>query len=217
MFTPVVRHRPSMSTASVDMAPGLMSRRTHLAHCNRYTPFVWQLAQGNENMTTGKNPYVGKAGQLAVMGELAWRGYNVALPEIDKGDDIYSVNDKTGAMLRIQVKTSRETRLKRNMESKYQFNIRRSAIDQPLNPELHFVFACRKQHGFRFLVMSRDVLRNYVISNNAGSPGELAKDSRRFDIHIHDNETARCSVLNWTAHLEDWAAWPRLEWGKAEG
>ncbi|MFN9622301.1 MAG: hypothetical protein ACK587_05640 [Cyanobacteriota bacterium] len=42
--------------------------------------------------------YVGKAGHLAVMGELSLRGYNVALPEIDKGDDIFAVNDVTGAI-----------------------------------------------------------------------------------------------------------------------
>ena len=39
------------------------------------------------------NAYTGKSGQLAAMGELAWRGYNVALPEMDVGDDIFSVND----------------------------------------------------------------------------------------------------------------------------
>ena len=35
--------------------------------------------------------YVGKAGHLAVMGELALRGYNVAMPEMDIGDDLFVV------------------------------------------------------------------------------------------------------------------------------
>jgi hypothetical protein len=39
---------------------------------------------------------MGKAGQLAVMAEFALRGYNVAMPEIDIGDDIFAVNDDNG-------------------------------------------------------------------------------------------------------------------------
>ena len=50
--------------------------------------------------------HVGKAGQLAVMSEFALRGYNVAIPEIDTGDDVFVVNDQKGAMSRIQVKTA---------------------------------------------------------------------------------------------------------------
>jgi hypothetical protein len=33
--------------------------------------------------------YVGRAGQLAVMAEFLLRGYNVAIPEVDEGDDIF--------------------------------------------------------------------------------------------------------------------------------
>ena len=42
----------------------------------------------------GKN-YVGKGGHLAVMGEFLLRGYNVAMPEVDVGDDIFVVHDRT--------------------------------------------------------------------------------------------------------------------------
>ena len=35
--------------------------------------------------------YIGKAGHLAVVVELALQGYNVAVPEIDEGDDILVV------------------------------------------------------------------------------------------------------------------------------
>jgi hypothetical protein len=55
-----------------------------------------------------RNEYVGRAGQLAVMAELSWRGYNIAIPEIDIGDDVFAVNDLTGHMWRLQVKTATE-------------------------------------------------------------------------------------------------------------
>ena len=40
-----------------------------------------------------KPQHIGTAGQLAVMSELCFRGYNVAMPEIDIGDDIFVVTD----------------------------------------------------------------------------------------------------------------------------
>ena len=36
-----------------------------------------------------RSAYVGKAGQLAVMAEYLMRGYNVAMPEVDEGDDVF--------------------------------------------------------------------------------------------------------------------------------
>jgi hypothetical protein len=50
--------------------------------------------------------YTGKSGQLAVMAELVSRGYNVAVPEVDIGDDIFVVRDRDGQLSRVQVKTA---------------------------------------------------------------------------------------------------------------
>ncbi len=40
------------------------------------------------------------------MSEFLVRGWNVAIPEVDVGDDIFVVKDSSGAFLRVQVKTS---------------------------------------------------------------------------------------------------------------
>ena len=53
-----------------------------------------------------KESFVGRAGQLAVMAEFLLRGYNVAMPEVDVGDDIFVVHDRRGTLWRIQVKTA---------------------------------------------------------------------------------------------------------------
>lgn len=42
------------------------------------------------------NLYTGRAGQMAVMAEFLIRGYNVAVPEVDVGDDILVVKDRSG-------------------------------------------------------------------------------------------------------------------------
>jgi hypothetical protein len=48
--------------------------------------------------------YLGKAGHLAVMSEFLTRGWNVAIPEVDIGDDIFVVQDESGTLRRIQEK-----------------------------------------------------------------------------------------------------------------
>lgn len=40
------------------------------------------------------------------MSEFLWRGYNVAIPEVDRGDDIFVVHDDDGTLHRVQVKTA---------------------------------------------------------------------------------------------------------------
>jgi hypothetical protein len=52
-----------------------------------------------------RNPYLGKAGHLVVMSEFLVRGWNVAIPEVDVGDDIYVVEDGKTTYRNVQVKT----------------------------------------------------------------------------------------------------------------
>ena len=111
--------------------------------------------------------YVGKAGHLALMGELCLRGHNVSMPEIDKGDDVFVVNDETGAMWRVQAKTSIGS--SQLTSRRYQFRIRENQILSPQTPELHYVFIMRMSRRWRFLIMDRAVLRNYVRNQKLGT------------------------------------------------
>lgn len=149
--------------------------------------------------------YTGKAGHLAVMGEFCLRGYNASMPEIDKGDDVFVVNDETGAMWRLQVKTSLG---KRQQQSRaYQFRVRESSIQQPQTPDLHFAFVMRKEKIWHFILMDRSVLRNYIRNNNLGT---LANDYRQINITLYEDGRAMCSGIDLQHHLEDWNTWPRL-------
>ena len=149
--------------------------------------------------------YTGKAGHLAVMGEFCLRGYNAAMPEIDKGDDVFVVNDLTGAMWRLQVKTSLGTQ--QTTSRRYQFRIRNTAINVAQTPELHFAFVLRKEHVWHFLLMDRPVLRTYVRNNNLGT---AAGEYRQLTFVFHQDGRLMCSGIDLANHLEDWATWPRL-------
>lgn len=149
--------------------------------------------------------YIGKAGHLALMGEICFRGYNVAMPEIDKGDDIFVVNDLTGSMWRIQVKTSAGTA--QGNSRRYQFRVREDQITTPQSPELHYVFVMRKDKRWQFLVLDRAVLRNYVRTQNIGTPSGAY---RQFVFTFHNDGRCICSRVDLRVHIGDWATWPRL-------
>lgn len=150
--------------------------------------------------------YVGKAGHLAVMGELCLRGYNVAMPEIDKGDDVFVVNDETGAMWRLQVKTSQGR--SQQTSRRFQFRIKESAIQSPQTPELHFIFVMRAVSSWRFLVMDRAVLMNYT-AQGVGTLDPM-RNYRQVSVTVHDDGRAICSRMDLSHHLENWSTWPEL-------
>jgi len=114
--------------------------------------------------------YIGKSGQLAVMAEFLLRGYNVAIPEIDVGDDIFVVRDDSGELSRIQVKSTVARR--RGGDSPVfsaQFNVGVAQLAEERRPELHFVFAARCDgHWSEFLVIPRDRLQEHYAAGRSG-------------------------------------------------
>ena len=57
------------------------------------------------------------------MSEFLLRGYNVAVPEVDIGDDIFVVHDAAGELWRIQVKTANAKKLQRERAYRGQFGL----------------------------------------------------------------------------------------------
>ncbi len=50
-----------------------------------------------------RTDYVGKAGELAAMSEFLLLEYNVAIPQVDTGDDVWVILDKRGTVWGVQV------------------------------------------------------------------------------------------------------------------
>lgn len=96
------------------------------------------------------------------------RGFNVAIPEVDIGDDLFVVNDQSGNYRRIQVKTVTAT--PRNAAGaaghSAQFQVPLAQLEQEFVPELIYVFAARLPAGWGpFLVIPRDVLLDLYEAN----------------------------------------------------
>jgi hypothetical protein len=112
--------------------------------------------------------YKSKAAHLAAMAELAWREYNVAMPEIDIGDDIFAVNDTSGNFWRIQVKYGSIKKQRKSISAT--FPCRKDQLLKPDTPELYYIFVFRDfSERWRYAIISRAALTVHHQTNNFGS------------------------------------------------
>src|SRR5438046_2733079 len=100
--------------------------------------------------------YVGKAGQLVVMSEFLLRGYNVAMPEVDVGDDVFVVHDRKGTLWRVQVKTAIGKRRDYGYSGK--FAVAKTQLETKKEPDLFFVLTARAGQHWEFVILPRSFL-----------------------------------------------------------
>lgn len=96
------------------------------------------------------NNYIGKAGQLFAMSEFLMLGYNVAVPEVDRGDDIFVVKDTNGDLNRVQVKTAQAKGAKNNYIA--QFALPREQLRLGSTPDIQYVLLIRHQNEWKNLI-----------------------------------------------------------------
>lgn len=89
--------------------------------------------------------YLGKAGELAVMSELLFWGFNASLMTVDQGIDI--VASKNGHYFHLQVKTATP-----RADGKFYFSIKRSSFDANHRGSTYYVFLMRAKTGNVFAV-----------------------------------------------------------------
>lgn len=140
-----------------------------------------------------QNLYLGKAGQFAMMAECLMRGFNVAIPEVDIGDDLFVVNDQSGNYRRIQVKSVTAVRRKAGYSA--QFQVPLPQLEQVFVPDLIYVFVARFSAGWgSFLVIPRDTLLSLHQLKGVGKEVKLERGSRvQFYVAFGDDDSAQCS------------------------
>ena len=146
--------------------------------------------------------YVGKAGQLAAMAEFLLRGYNVAMPEVDVGDDIFVVADREGTLWRIQVKTAIGKRRRYGYSGKFAVSLEQ--LSTLKKPDLFYVFALRVGDRWEFAIVPRKVLKDLHTMAGIGTvvAGELILNFR------FTATTVLCSGTDLQAHRNNWPEWP---------
>jgi hypothetical protein len=139
------------------------------------------------------------------MGEVLLRGWNVALPEVDVGDDVFVVKDEGGDLSRIQVKTA--TSKASGSAHSAQFAIGLAQLKTPRAPDLTYVFAVREISNWGpYLIIGRDALRQEYEVNRVGS----ASNGRLVLRLVYEHGQVRCGKRNLNAFRNDWSKWPVL-------
>ncbi len=157
-------------------------------------------------MTKKFNLYLGKAGHFHAMSEFLCRGWNVAIPEVDIGDDIFVVKDETGEFWRVQVKTANGISRKDGWSA--QFSISAAQLIQRFQPELIYVFLVRNQEGWsKPLVISRQKLYELFKFTKIGA----AQNDKLVFYFSFQNDKVICSEIDLTSHLNNFSDFPLIE------
>lgn len=119
-------------------------------------------------MTKLYNHYLGKAGHLVAMSEFLVRGWNVAIPEVDVGDDIFVVHDREGILKRVQVKTSTASKRKKHYSAMFQVN--KLQLADIRGSLVTYVFLARTEIGWlKPVIMAQNVLLGYIENQQMGT------------------------------------------------
>lgn len=133
----------------------------------------------------------------------------MAIPEVDIGDDLFVVNDRSGNYRRIQVKT--KTAIRRKAARSIQFQVPLLQLEQTFTPDLIYVFASRFADGWGpFLVIPRDVLLSLHQINGLGSvvTSTTGKEQVQFYIIFGDDASVRCSEQSLAQFVNQFAELP---------
>jgi hypothetical protein len=147
--------------------------------------------------------YLGKAGHLAVMSEFLIRGWNVAIPEVDIGDDIFVVQDENGILRRVQVKTSSAIIRKTNFSG--QFNIPLSQLKNIGNILIHYVFIIRQNEKWiQPVIIRQDYLLDHFQNDKIGS-----LHNNLLNLYFsYTGDKLICSNFELTKYIADYSDFP---------
>ena len=119
-------------------------------------------------MTPKYNLYLGEAGQAAASSYFLARGWNVATPRVDIGDDLLVIEDKQGFFLRIQVKTAQA--IIRQKSFNVRFNVSLKQLKNMNDPELYYVFMAYHQNEWHHkIIITRSALFSLHLQHGIGS------------------------------------------------
>ena len=157
-------------------------------------------------MKRNYNLYLGKAGHLAVMSEFLTRGWNVAIPEVDIGDDIFVVQDDNGTLRRVQVKTSSHTQRQRSYSGK--FNIPISQLrDYRANFPIYYVFIVRHIDVWsRPIIIRQDYMLDHFEKDQIGS-------QYKHDLNLYfsyNDDKVECSGIDISKYVSDFTDFPLI-------
>jgi hypothetical protein len=156
-------------------------------------------------VTKKYNQFIGKAGHLAMMSEFLIRGWNVGMPEVDIGDDIFVVHTHEDLFERVQVKTSQATFRNSGFTGRFVIPLRQ--LGNQAEPGIHYVFILRKENQWsKPVIIHQRILFDYFESRSLGTK---VGDKLQLYIAFNTDQTvATCSGIDISRHISDYSDFP---------
>ena len=159
-------------------------------------------------MTKKFNHYLGKAGHLAIMSEFLMRGWNVAIPEVDIGDDIFVVQDDNGTLRRVQVKTGTSKAQKKGFSAQFIVSERNLKKNPENLIKVHYIFLARHNEGWsKPVIIRQDYLLDHYETHKVGS---LHKGNITFYFSFSEDKIM-CGGQDFTKYVCDYDDFPLIE------
>ncbi|NES24057.1 MAG: hypothetical protein F6K41_35390 [Symploca sp. SIO3E6] len=157
-------------------------------------------------MAKRANLYLAQAGQAVVMAEFLARGWNVAVPQVDVGDDLFIVCDSNGQFTRTQVKTA--SAQQRSYGYSAQFRLPLKQLQTVSTPELTYVFVVRNQQTWSsFTLMPRQELNRLYQIYGIGTVAE----NYLLLTFQYEQSLLRCSAQDLSKYLNNWTQFPIID------
>jgi hypothetical protein len=156
---------------------------------------------------SGQGNYFGKAGHLTVMSELLLRGWNVAIPEVDAGDDIFVVRDSDGNFLKVQVKSA-NSKINKGGGHTSKFKLRINQLRNVIAVELVYAFVIRYKDKWShlFLIGQKELSELY----EEGKIGTSKSNEFTLSIKVK-GQSIRCINYSMRKFLYDWSKFPVIK------
>lgn len=157
-------------------------------------------------MKSNYHLYLGKAGHLTIMSEFLTRGWNVAIPEVDIGDDIFVVQDENGTLRRVQVKTATSTTRKNSFSGR--FTIPLNQLKNISNILVHYAFVVRNESQWtKPLIIRQDFLLDFLKNNKIG-----VQNNKNLTLYIsYSTNKVTCSGIDFTPYVSDFTDFPIIK------
>lgn len=149
--------------------------------------------------------YLGKAGHLTIMAEFLIRGWNVAIPEVDIGDDIFVVQDENGLLKRVQVKTSTSTVRKSGYSA--QFTVPITQLTKVKG--IYYVFMVRHNNKWtQPVIIRQDFLLDCYQYLKIGT-----ESNGNLNLYFsYSTDKVECSGVDLTKYISDFTDFPLIEY-----
>ena len=157
-------------------------------------------------MSQKYNLYLGEAGQAAATAYFLARGWNVATPRVDVGDDLFVVEDREGYFFRVQVKTSQSVEHQQSFGVRFALPIKQ--LQNRYNPELYYMFMVYRHHEWlNKIIIPRTVLLSTYLNAQIGS---ISGDNLLLYFSFQQ-EKILCSGVDFSEYYNNFNDFPIIE------